>query len=63
MKGTVKKCIRDRGFGFISAEDGKEVFFHMSALQGTDFDTLAEGTNVEFNTEQGPKGPKAVKVI
>jgi len=62
MKGKVKRLIRDRGFGFISAEDGREVFFHRSALEGEGFDALEEDTGVEFNVEQGPKGPRAVDV-
>ena len=62
MKGTIKKIIRERGFGFISAENGKEVFFHSSSIGGTDFDSLQEGTNVEFTVEEGPKGPKAANV-
>ena len=62
MKGTIKKIIRERGFGFISAENGKEVFFHSSALGGTNFETLQEGITVEFTTEEGPKGPKAVNI-
>lgn len=62
MKGNIKKLIRDRGFGFINAEDGTEVFFHRSGLEGVDFDTLQEGTDVEFELEKGPKGPRAVKV-
>ena len=57
LKGTIKRIIRERGFGFISAEDGREVFFHRSALEGTDFDTLEEGNSVEFDAERGPKGP------
>ena len=62
MKGEIKKVIRERGFGFISAEDGREVFFHSSALEGIDFDALEEGTGVEFNEERGPKGPRAGNV-
>jgi len=62
LKGTIKRIIRERGFGFISAEDGREIFFHRSALEGTDFDTLEEGNSVEFNAERGPKGPRAVNV-
>lgn len=62
MKGKIKKLIRDRGFGFIAAEDGKDVFFHRSALVGGDFDSLVEGTDVEFDLEMGPKGPGAVNV-
>ena len=62
MKGKIKKLIRDRSFGFISAEDGKEIFFHRSSLEGVDFDSLEEGSNVEFDTETGPKGLRAVNV-
>ena len=63
MKGEIKKLIRERGFGFISAEDGREIFFHRSALEGVDFDALDEGNSVEFNVEKGPKGPRAVNVM
>ena len=62
MKGEVKKLILQKGFGFISAEDGKEVFFHRSACQDIDFDALEEGSSVEFDIEQGPKGPRAANV-
>ena len=62
MKGTIKRLIRERGFGFITTEDGKEVFFHRSALAGQDFDTLEEGTSVEFDLETGPKGPRAANL-
>ncbi len=54
--------MRDRGFGFITAEDDKEVFFHRSALAEEDFDALEEGTSVEFDLEEGPKGSRAVNV-
>jgi len=62
MQGTVKRVIRDRGFGFIRSTEGKEIFFHRSSLQGLNFDTLKEGQNVEFEVENGPKGPRAVMV-
>ena len=62
MKGKIKRLIGERGFGFITAEDGKEVFFHRSALAEGDFDTLEEGTSVEFNLERGPKGLRAADV-
>jgi cold shock CspA family protein len=42
MQGTIKKVVRDRGFGFIHADDGREIFFHRSSLQQPDFDTLKE---------------------
>ena len=62
MKGTIKKVIQQRGFGFIAAEDGKEIFFHRSALEGADFDALEEGTSVEFDLEESPKGARAAKI-
>jgi len=62
LKGKVKKLIRDRGFGFITAEDGTEVFFHRSDLVEADYDTMEEGAGVEFDLESGAKGPRAVKV-
>jgi len=62
LKGKIKRVIQERGFGFISAEDGTEVFFHRSALQDIDFDTLEEGNSVEFDLEEGHKGPRAVNV-
>ncbi len=60
--GTVKRLVRERGFGFILGEDGVEIFFHRSALQGEAFDTLAEGQAVEFDVERGPKGPRATNM-
>jgi CspA family cold shock protein len=61
--GTVKKVISDRGFGFISAEDGKEYFFHRNSLQASlDFDRLSGGEKVDFEIEASPKGPRATNV-
>jgi cold shock protein len=61
--GTVKKVVADRGFGFITAQDGKEYFFHRSGLQSSlDFDRLVGGESVTFETERGPKGDRAVRV-
>ncbi len=62
MQGTIKRVIRDRGFGFIRAADGQEVFFHRTSLQQLNFDGLREGENVEFDMEQGEKGPRAKNV-
>ncbi len=62
MQGTIKKVVRDRGFGFIHADDGREIFFHHTSLQQLDFDTLMEGEKVEFDVERGEKGPRAVRV-
>jgi len=60
MKGTVKFFNRMKGFGFIAGEDGKEYFVHQSALsEGT---SLNENDSVEFDVEQGDRGPKAVNV-
>ena len=61
--GTVKKLVADRGFGFITADDGKDYFFHRGALEGgLDFDRLVGGEKVDFEVEASPKGPRAVKV-
>lgn len=57
--GTIKRLVRERGFGFILGQDGAELFFHRSALDGEGFDALAEGQAVEFEVERGPKGPRA----
>ena len=62
MKGKIRKLVRERGFGFIAAEDSKDVFFHRSALAGEDFDALNEGNSVEFDLERGPKGLQARNV-
>lgn len=61
-KGAVKRIIRERGFGFISAEDGREIFFHRSELQNVEFDELAEGDNLEFSVIKGKKGPQAIDI-
>lgn len=60
MKGTVKFFNEGRGFGFIAAEDGKEVFVHQSELE--EGVTLHEGDTVTFDVEEGDRGPKAVNV-
>jgi CspA family cold shock protein len=63
MKGTVKWFNDGKGFGFITGEDGKDVFVHFSALKGEGFKSLNEGDNVEFEVEQGDKGAKAKDVV
>ncbi len=60
--GKIKKVVRERGFGFISDTDGREVFFHQSSLTDTQFDAVKEEENVEFEIEDSPKGPRAVNV-
>jgi CspA family cold shock protein len=62
MTGTIKKLVRDRGFGFIAGEDGKEVFFHQSGLVEATFESLNEGQSVTFDVEKSDKGPRAVNV-
>ncbi|HLY61389.1 MAG TPA: cold shock domain-containing protein [Terriglobia bacterium] len=62
MQGTIKRVIRDRGFGFIKSTEGQEIFFHRSGLQNINFDGLKEGENVEFEMERGEKGPRAINV-
>lgn len=61
--GTIKKVVADRGFGFITADDSKDYFFHRNALDSSiDFDRLNGGEKVEFEIEQSPKGPRANRV-
>ena len=61
-KGRIKKLVRDRGFGFISDTDGREVFFHKTSLVETSFDALNEDQEMEFEVEKSDKGPCAVNV-
>ncbi len=60
--GKVKKVVGDRGFGFISDTDGREVFFHQSGLVEVKLLDLKEDMQVEFDIEDSPKGPRAINV-
>jgi CspA family cold shock protein len=62
-EGTVKWFNESKGFGFITSEDGGDVFVHHSSIQGDESKSLAEGDKVSFDVEQGEKGPKAVNVV
>jgi len=63
-EGKVKWFSDQKGFGFITPNDGsKDVFVHHSAIQGTGFKTLAENDVVRYDVEQGEKGPRAVNVV
>ena len=61
-KGTVKWFNEAKGYGFIQRSNGSDVFVHFSAIQGDGYRTLEEGVEVEFELEEGPKGPKALNV-
>jgi CspA family cold shock protein len=60
-QGTIKKLVSDRGFGFISGDDG-ELFFHHSEVQDNGFEQLTEGQSVEYVVGEGRKGPCATAV-
>ena len=62
-KGTVKWFSNQKGYGFITSEEGKDVFVHHSAIQGEGYKTLDEGQQVEFEVQQGPKGEQATNVV
>jgi len=62
MQGTVKWFNEAKGYGFITPDEGNDVFVHFSAIQGEGFKTLAEGQRVEFEVVQGEKGAQAANV-
>lgn len=62
MQGKVKWFNDQKGFGFISTKDGRDLFVHHSSILGDGFKTLAEGAEVQFEIEQSEKGPRATQV-
>ena len=62
MRGTVKWFSDEKGFGFISREDGEDVFVHHTGIAGEGYRSLKEGAQVEFDVTQGQKGPNATNV-
>ena len=63
MNGTVKWFNAEKGFGFITAEDGTDVFAHFSQIQKNGFKTLDEGERVSFEVTKGAKGPQAENIV
>ena len=62
-KGTVKWFNPEKGYGFITGDDGKDVFVHWSAIQGEGFKSLTEGQEVTYDVTEGPKGMQASNVV
>ena len=62
-QGKVKWFNAEKGFGFIEVEGGDDVFVHYSAIQGDGFKTLEEGQEVQFDIEEGSRGPQAANVV
>jgi cold shock protein len=63
MKGVVKWFDADKGYGFISSAEGKDIFVHFSAIQAEGYKSLAEGDQVEFDVKDGDRGPQAANVV
>ena len=63
MNGTVKWFNAEKGFGFITSEEGKDLFVHFSEIQKEGFKTLEEGEQVTFDVKEGQKGPQAANVV
>jgi CspA family cold shock protein len=61
--GTVKWFNESKGFGFITSQEGNDVFVHFSSIQSNGFKTLDEGDSVSFDIEESTKGPRAVNVV
>ena len=62
-KGTVKWFNGEKGYGFVTRENGEDVFAHFSAIQGDGFKTLDEGQAVSYDIEEGQRGPQAVNIV
>lgn len=62
IQGKIKRIFRDKGFGFISADDGREVFFHRSELIDLNMEALSEGDSLSFEVVKGKKGPQATHI-
>jgi len=62
-KGTVKWFNNEKGYGFITGEDGKDIFVHFSGILSDGFKTLVEGQNVTFDVTEGARGEQAVNVV
>lgn len=63
MIGKVVRIVKDKGFGFIKGEDGIEYFFHRTALTNLPFEQLQLAQDVQFEENEGPKGPRAEQII
>ncbi|MGD9676857.1 MAG: cold-shock protein [Vulcanibacillus sp.] len=63
MNGTVKWFNSDKGFGFITGDDGTDIFAHYSQINSSGFKSLEEGQKVSFDLAQGPKGPQAENIV
>ena len=63
VKGKVKWFSNQKGYGFITPENGKDVFVHHTAITGEGYKSLEEGQEVEFEIKQGPKGEQAANVV
>jgi CspA family cold shock protein len=62
MTGTVKWFNSEKGYGFVTTEDGADIFVHFTAIQGDGFKTLDEGQKVEFDVVEGDRGPQAANI-
>lgn len=63
VQGTVKWFNREKGYGFIAQEGGKDVFAHYSAIQGEGYKSLDEGQKVSFDLQDGKRGPEAANIV